>query len=97
MGKRLKSYLNDMLKRKDRSNSPLARVQMDIFHWQCRLRAVIMHFGSADDCTGYRWQYCLKTKDDILKASKKWYSYMAELCKMHNLLMVIQDNAKQIQ
>jgi hypothetical protein len=47
----------------------------------------------SDDCTGYRWLYGLKTKDDILKAIKKWYSNIAELCEMHKLLVVMQDNA----
>ncbi len=46
-----------------------------------------------DDCTGYRWLYDLKTKGDILKAVKKWYSDIAELRKTHTLLVVMRDNA----
>ncbi len=46
-----------------------------------------------DDCTGYRWLYGLKTKDDILKAIRKWYSDIAELRDMRNLLVVMRDNA----
>jgi hypothetical protein len=43
--------------------------------------------------TGYRRLYGLKTKDDILKAIKKWYSYIAELHETHTLLVVMRDNA----
>jgi hypothetical protein len=35
----------------------------------------------------------LKTKVDTLKAIKKWYSDIAELCEMHNSLVLMQDNA----
>jgi hypothetical protein len=34
-----------------------------------------------DDCTGYRWLYGLKTKDDILKAVKKWYETLRSSAK----------------
>ena len=46
-----------------------------------------------DDCTGYRWLYGLKTKDDILRAVKKWYSDIAVLRETHTLLVVLRDNA----
>jgi hypothetical protein len=46
-----------------------------------------------DDCTGYRWLYGLKTKDDILKAIKKWHSDIAELRETHTVIMVMRDNA----
>ncbi len=46
-----------------------------------------------DDCTWYRWLYGLKSKDDILKEIKRWYSDIAELSEMHKLLMVMLDNA----
>ncbi len=48
------------------------------------------------DCTGYQWIYCFKTEDNILKATKKWYtgySDIAELREMHNLLVLVLDNA----
>ena len=48
-----------------------------------------------DDCTGYRWLYGLKTKDDVLKAIRKWYSNIAEIREMHNLLVVMRDNAAE--
>jgi hypothetical protein len=35
----------------------------------------------------------LKTKDDLLKAVKKWYSEIAELRELHNACVVIRGNA----
>ncbi len=48
-----------------------------------------------DDCTGYRWLYGLKTKNDILKAAKKWYSDIGELRETHTLLVIMRDNADE--
>ena len=45
------------------------------------------------DCSGCRWLYGLKTKDDLLKAVQKWYSDIAELRELHNVCVVIRDNA----
>jgi hypothetical protein len=85
-----KSRLNNIPKRKDRSNSPLARVQMHIF--QSSVMSVEGHMYAlviTDDCTGYRRLYGLITKDYIFKAIRKWYSDIAELREMHNLLVVM--------
>jgi IS30 family transposase len=46
-----------------------------------------------DDCSGYRWLYGLKTKDNLLKAVQKWYSDIAELLELHNVCVVTRDNA----
>ena len=81
-----KSHLENKQKRKERSDKPMARLQMDVFS-----SSVISIEGHkfaliiTDDCTGYRWLYGLKTKDDILKAVKKRYSDIAEL-NQQNLL-----------
>ncbi len=32
-----------------------------------------------DKCTGYRWTYGMKTKDQMINVVKKWYSYIANL------------------
>ncbi len=90
------SHLNYKPGRKERSDKPLAKVYMDIFSSSVTLieghnYALII----TDDCTRYRWLYGLKTKDDILKAVKKWYSDIAELRQTHTLLvlslMIAQD------
>ncbi len=44
-----------------------------------------------DDRTGYRWLYGLKSKDDVLKAIKKWYIDIAELREKHKVIMVMRD------
>ncbi len=89
-----KSHLNNKQGRKERSGKPLAKVYMDTFsssgtsiEWHNY--ALII----TDDCTGYRWLYGLKTKDDVLKAVKKWYSDIADLRETHTLLVVMRDNA----
>jgi hypothetical protein len=46
-----------------------------------------------DDHTGYRWLYGMKSKDDILKVIKTWYSDIAELRQLHELVVVMRDNA----
>jgi hypothetical protein len=89
-----KSHLNNKQGRKERSGKPLAKVYMDTFSSSVTLieghnYALII----TDDCTGYRWLYGLKTKDNILKAVKKWYSYIAVLRETHTLLVVMRDNA----
>jgi hypothetical protein len=47
----------------------------------------------ADCCTGYRWLYGLKTKDEVLRAVKKWYSDIAELRDMHKIYVVTRNNS----
>ncbi len=62
-----KGHSNNMPRRKDRSNLPLAKVQMDIF--QSSIMSIEGNNYArvvTNDCTGYRWLYGLKTKDDIL-------------------------------
>ena len=75
-----KSHLNNKPGRKERSDKPLSRVYMDIF--SSSVTSIEGHNYAlviTDDCTGYRWLYGLKTKDDILRAVKKWYSGIAVL------------------
>ena len=89
-----KSHLNNKPGRKERSDKPLSRVYMDIF--SSSVTSIEGHNYAlviTDDCTGYRWLYGLKTKDDILRAVKKWYSDIAVLRETHTLLVVLRDNA----
>jgi hypothetical protein len=89
-----KNHLNSKQGRKERSGKPLAKVYMDMF--SSLVTSIEGHNYAliiTDDCTGYRWLYGLKTKDDILKAVKKWYSDVAELHETHTLLVVMKDNA----
>ena len=47
----------------------------------------------ADCCTGYRWLYGLKTKDEVLMAVRKWYSDIGTLRYMHKMYVVTLDNS----
>jgi hypothetical protein len=46
-----------------------------------------------DAATGYRWIYGLKSKDDAIEASRKWYSEIADLRNKHKLVVLMRDNA----
>ena len=46
-----------------------------------------------DCCSGYRWLYGLRTKDEVLMAVKKWYSDIAELRDLHKIYVVTRDNS----
>ena len=35
----------------------------------------------------------MKTKDDMLKVTKKWYSDIADIREKHDLVVVMRDNA----
>jgi hypothetical protein len=37
----------------------------------------------------------MKTKDDMLKVVKQWYSYIADLRAKHKLVIVMHDNASK--
>jgi hypothetical protein len=93
-----KSHLNNNFVnkpgRKERSGKSLAKVYMDTF--SSSVTSIEGHNYAliiTDECTGYRWLYGLKTKDDVLKAVKKWYSDIAGLRETHTLLVVMRDNA----
>jgi hypothetical protein len=88
-----KSHMNNTQGRKERSDKPLAKIYLDIF--STSVTSIAGHNYAliiTYDCTGYIWLYGLKTKDDILKAVKKWYSDIAELLETHTLLVVMRDN-----
>jgi hypothetical protein len=42
-----------------------------------------------------RWLYGMKTKDDMLKVIKIWFSAIAEIRQKHNLVVVMRDNAEE--
>ena len=48
-----------------------------------------------DAATGYRWLYGLKTRDDAIKALRKWYSDIADLRTKHKLVVLMRDNASE--
>jgi hypothetical protein len=48
-----------------------------------------------DAATGYQWIYGLKSKDDAIKALRKWYSDIADLRTKHKLVVLMLDNASE--
>ena len=48
-----------------------------------------------DAATGYRWIYGLKSKDDAIKALRKWYSDIADLRTKHKLVVLMRDNSSE--
>jgi len=46
-----------------------------------------------DKCTGYRWIYGMKTKDQMINVVKRWYRDIANLLAEHRLVVVVSDNA----
>jgi hypothetical protein len=48
-----------------------------------------------DKCTGYRWMYGMKTKDQMINVLKRWYIDIADLRTKHRLVVVVSDNASE--
>ena len=47
----------------------------------------------ADDNTGYRWLYGMKTRDEIVDVAKRWMAEIADLRAKYPLRVVMWDNA----
>jgi hypothetical protein len=84
-----KSQLNPYPKSKAslRAEAQLNQVHVNIFS-----SAVISIEGHVyavvitNDCTGYRWLYGKKTKDEIFKILRRWYSDIAALRNIHKII-----------
>ena len=46
-----------------------------------------------DDCSGFKWLYGLKTKDEVVGAAKRWMAETADLREKYPLFVVMRDNA----
>jgi transposase InsO family protein len=89
-----KATLGDFPKAKRPINKPLYQVHMDSFSSLFKFiegyNGVIVFVDAA---TGYRWIYGLKSKDDVIKALRKWYSDITDLRTKQNLVVLMRDNA----
>ncbi len=74
-----KSHLENKPRRKERAEKPLGRTNFDIFSSS----VVSIEGYNFAVVTGYRWLYGMKSKDNILKVIKTWYSDIAELRQLH--------------
>ncbi len=67
-----KSHLENKPRRKERAENPLGRTNFDIFSSSVvSIEGYNFAVVITDDHTGCRWLYGMKSKDDILKVTKK--------------------------
>jgi hypothetical protein len=89
-----KSTLEDFPELRTRADKPLRQVNIDSFSSSVISIEGYSHAVVIVDChSGYRWLYGIKTKDDMLKVIKKWYSNIADIRQKHDLVVVMRDNA----
>ncbi len=89
-----KSTLENFPKLRSRADKPLKQVNIDSFSSSVVSIEGYSHAVVIMDClSGYRWLYGMKTKDDMLKVIKKWYSDIADIRQKHDLVVVMRDNA----
>ena len=86
-----KATLEDLPKAKKVMTKPLYQLHMDSF--SSSIEGYFHALVLVDAATGYRWIYCMKTKDDVLKVVKRWYGDIADLRAKHKLVVLMQDNA----
>ena len=62
------------------ANQPLARVNMDLYSSSVTsIEGYNYAVLFTDSYSEYRWQYGLKTKDEVLQASKRWFAEIADI------------------
>ena len=89
-----KSQRNNLPPRKERARKPMNRIYMDLVSSSVvSMEGYKYALVITDCCTGYRWLYGLKTKDEVLMAVEIWYSDIAELRDMHKIYVVTRDNS----
>ena len=88
--------LGDFQKAKRPINKPLYQVHVDSFSSSVKSIEGYNHvIVFVDAATGYRWIYGLESKDDAIKALRKWYSDMTDLRTKHKLVVMMRDNASE--
>jgi hypothetical protein len=89
-----KSTLEDFPTLRSRVDRPLKQVNIDSLSSSVESIEGYSHAVVIVDCnSGYRWLYGMKTKDDMLKVIKKWYSDISDILEKHDLVVVMRDNA----
>ena len=89
-----KSTLKDYPALKVGADKPLKQINVDSFSSPLTSDKHLSTDAIFVDCnSGFRWIYGMKTKDDMFKVTKKWYSNIAELRQKYSLVMFMRDNA----
>ncbi len=92
-----KSTLEDFHREKIRADCTLKKV--NIYSFSSSVLSIEGHFHAVVivNChTGYRWLYCMKTRDEMLQVVKLWYCNIADLRQkhtLHTLVVVMRENA----
>ena len=90
-----KATLEDFQKAKRSINKPLYQVHMDSFSSSVKsIEGYIHAIVFVDAATGYRWIYGMKTKDDAIKALRKWNSDIADQRSSTNQAQIVSINAR---
>jgi hypothetical protein len=77
-----------------RAKRPLQRVNFDLFVSSIKsLEGYDYTALFVDDCTGFKWLYRLKTKDEALDVAKIWMTEISDLRAKYPLLVVMRDHA----
>ncbi len=94
-----KATLEDFPKAKLPINKPLYQVHMDSFLSSVKSIEGYNHvIVFVDAVTGYQWIYGLKSKDDAIKASRKWYTRYSDITDLrtkHKLVVLMLDHASE--
>jgi hypothetical protein len=89
-----KATLEDLPKARQVKVKPLHQINVDSFSSSIPSIEGYNHaVVFVDKCTGYRWIYGMKTKDQMINVVKRWYSDIADLRTKHRLVVVVRDNA----
>ena len=89
-----KSTLENYPGSKEPDPRPMALVHMDVYSSSVTSIEGYNHaLIITDSCSEHRWQYGMKTKDEVLAMSKRWVAETADIQKDHPILVVVRDNA----
>ena len=89
-----KSTLQDNPGPISRATQPLAKANFDVI-----VSSIVSIEGYnyaaliVDDCTGYRWLYGMKTRDQVVDVAKRWMAEIGDLREKYPLRVVMRDNA----
>ena len=73
---------------------PMALVHMDAYSSSVTSIEGYNHAPIITDiCSEHRWQYGMKTKDEVLEMSKRWVAETADIQLDHPILVVVRVNA----
>jgi hypothetical protein len=89
-----KSTRQDIPGEIQRATKPLQRVNFDLI--VSSITSLEGYYYAAlfvDDCTGFKWLYGLKTKDEAVDAAKRWMAEIADLRAIYPLRVIMRDNA----